>query len=151
MAACETFVNVIIAEVKRGQCALNGPWTDPGTQNMYRVLKAIGCVPEAAFEAACRALYQHGKWADASVTVRLFAIGQRQDSALMLPLHQQITWDEVIDFCILRFNEYRRQKSSVGQWAADGHQLKRLARGQNASAKIRRAFGLPDGASAGNH
>ena len=38
-------IDVVIAEVKAGRCALNGPWTNPDRQNVHRVLAAIGCIP----------------------------------------------------------------------------------------------------------
>ena len=39
-------IDVVIAEVKTNQpCALNGPWTAEESQNVHRVLAAIGCVP----------------------------------------------------------------------------------------------------------
>ena len=58
VASCKTFANVIIAEVKTGACALNGPWTNPRAEDMKRVLKAVGCVPESAIELACDACKQ---------------------------------------------------------------------------------------------
>ena len=32
----------VIAEITRGTCKLNGPWTDPAKENMQYVLRAIG-------------------------------------------------------------------------------------------------------------
>lgn len=142
VAACETLVNVVIAEVKTGQCSLNGPWTNPKAGNMRRVMKAIGCVPENMMEAACDALYRCGRWTDANVTVRLIALGEARDPALVIPESQQITWDEVIDFCVQRFQAYARQKSSVGQWTADGRGLQQLSGRQDKRGDIRQAFGL---------
>ena len=33
VVSCNTFANVIIAEVKTGECRLNGPWIDPVRRN----------------------------------------------------------------------------------------------------------------------
>lgn len=107
---------------------------------MRRVLKAIGCVPAALMEPACAALYEVGVYQDSAATIRLFAIGDKR-AQLLVPSQQQITWDEIIEFSIERFQQYRQEKSSVGQWAGDGLILKGLARPGN-EFKIRERFGL---------
>ena len=71
VASCGTFANVVIAEVKCGPCALNGPWTDPKARNMRRVLKAVGCVPDCAIDHACGDLHNRGLWCSPEVTIRL--------------------------------------------------------------------------------
>lgn len=42
-------IDVLIAEVKKSRCALNGPWTNCSGQNVHRVLAAIGCLPPQRF------------------------------------------------------------------------------------------------------
>jgi len=140
VASCETYANIAIAEVKTGDCALNGPWTNPDDENMKRILKAVGCLATAAIEPACAALYRQGSYQDSMATIRMFAIGERK-MELTIPAGQQITWDEVINFCIERFGQYRRQKASIGQWSIDGSTLKRLAQ-QRKCPEIREHFGL---------
>lgn len=145
VADCDALVNVIIAEIKRGACSLNGPWTDSEQANMQRVLRAIGCVPLASLQEAASALYEVGGWSGGGVTVRLFAVGEFRDMALPIPNAQQVTWDEIIDFCIQRFRAYRRQKASVGLWESDGRRLKRLAESSRPDrAAIREIFRLRD-------
>lgn len=134
--------NVIIAEVKTGPCALNGPWTHPSANNMGRVLKAIGCVPESAIDQACDNLQECGCRADDATTVRLVAVGESRSDSLPLPLDQQITWDDIIGFCIGRFKAYEREKSSVGQWDPDGRQLRLAALRSDPKSTIRSLFGL---------
>ena len=146
VAACSSFCNVIIAEVKTGRCALNGPWTDPGRMNMERVLRAIGCVEGQHLSQAATCLYENGSWQNESVSVRLFAIGQTK-SELVIPGEQQLTWGEIIKFFVQRFRDYKPQKSSVGQWTADGKKLQRLALKSDAEA-IRALFLLPKGDAA---
>ena len=139
---CQTHLNVVIAEVKTGQCALNGPWLRPEEGNMERVLAAIGCVLDEDMPVACEALHGHGIWSDANLTIRLFALGESQDDVLIIPQEQQVTWDEVIAFCVERFITYRQEKSSVGQWTEDGVKLRNLALSQEAHQEIRAAFNL---------
>ena len=149
ISRCEFFVNIVIAEVKKSECKLNGPWTRPDARNMHRVLKAIGCVSEGLVNMACENLYQRGLWSDDALRIRLFAIGNCRNPSLTLhsgenfPAQQQITWSEIINFLIQRFNAYRRQKSSVPQWTQDGQKLKRLCLGRDPETSIRDAFGLP--------
>jgi hypothetical protein len=140
--SCRTFANVIIAEIKIGTCALNGPWTNPREMNMQRILKAIGCVSESAIGMACNSLYGRGVWFDSATTIRLFALGENQDAALPIPPQQQLTWQEIIRFCVKRFIDYGREKSSVGQWSEDGKRLREAALQRGAESEIRRLFGL---------
>ncbi len=144
VADCSSFPNIIIAEIKTGRCALNGPWTDPARMNMERVLRAIGCVDEQDVQQAASCLYINGLWQNGSVCVRLFSVGEEK-SQLVIPVTQQLTWSEIIQFIIERFREYKQQKSSVGQWSADGKKLQGLALKRDEAA-IRQLFGL----SAGN-
>lgn len=143
VADCVTLVNVIIAEIKTGLCSLNGPWTAPEQENMQRVLRAVGCVPPSSLAEAAAALYESGCWSGEGVTVRLFAVGEHRNPVLPLPESQQVTWDEIIDFCHQRFRAYRRQKSSVGIWEPDGQHLQRIARSSRLNrVALRQAFGL---------
>ena len=142
VTSCSTFVNVIIAEVKTGICEINGPWSSPEADNLKRVLKAIGCVPDSSVDVVCTALYQEGRWSNTEVTIRLFAIGERRNETLPIVLRQQVTWDDVIAFCIKRFVAYRRQKISVGQWTDDGRELMYRALAGDPKSRIRHLFGL---------
>lgn len=146
VADCVSFANIIIAEIKTGRCALNGPWTEPNKRNMERVLRAIGCVDEHGFEEMADRLYSSGVWQSDAVSVRLFAVGEER-SQLVIPDRQQLIWSEIIQFSIERFREYKRQKSSVGQWPADGEKLQRLGLKKD-EAGIRRSFGLSPGGGA---
>lgn len=138
---CDSFCNFIIAEIKSGLCALNGPWTDPEKENMQRVLRAIGCIDEERIQKVASQLYHCGIWQDDQVSIRLFAIGDRK-AELQIPVQQQVTWGDVIAFLIRRFREYRDQKSSVGQWTPDGTKLRKLALKRDETS-IRQLFGIP--------
>lgn len=136
----DPIVNIIIAEVKTGPCTLNGPWTDPAQGNMMRVLRAIGCIDNDSVERAAEGLHRGGAWENEAISIRLFAVGESQ-TQLVIPVSQQLTWSTIIEFCIERFEIYKTQKSSVGQWSDDGRKLKELALRKNA-AEIRKLFRL---------
>jgi len=53
-------IDVVIAEMKTGRCALNGPWTNEEGRNTHRVLAAVGCVPQAKIEPAAAASLRAG-------------------------------------------------------------------------------------------
>lgn len=142
VVGCTKLVNVIIVEVKKSHCNLNGPWTDPKARNMQRVLKSIGCVGPDFLEHACKRLYAKGEWANDFVQVRLFAIGETKRGDLIINDQQQLAWDDVIGFIVTRFREYRNQKSSVGQWSEDGRKLKALALGKDPEKAIREWYDL---------
>lgn len=149
VVSCATFANVIIAEAKIGPCALNGPWTNPSAKNMHRVLKAVGCVPDSAIDQACEGLYEAGYWSDATVTIRLMALGEGRTASLLIPPAQQITWAHVIKFSVARLKAYEREKSSVGQWRDDGQRLRADALSPDPESSIRSSFGLATTAGRG--
>ena len=51
---------IVIAEVKKQICKLNGPWTDPRAKNMNRVLRAIGTFKDDILNQVAQDLYAHG-------------------------------------------------------------------------------------------
>ncbi len=141
---CQTFANIIIAEIKTGLCRLNGPWTNPHRGNMERVLASVGCVRKDEIASAAQSLYETGRWSNSTATVRLFAVGEWMNNGLPIGLEQQIEWTSVINFCVRRFKDYRLQKASNRQWPADGVRLRELALDDRIGS-IRRYYGLnPD-------
>lgn len=63
---------LVIAEVKLGQCALNGPWTDPALENMQRVLRAVGAFRDDQIATVADSLYHYGIFANEAYHVSLF-------------------------------------------------------------------------------
>ena len=125
VAEANSYCNVVIAEVKRSICALNGPWTAKEEENIQRVLSAIGCVPRGKLHVAAEGLYESGLYESELLTIRLLACGDCK--GLLTPSVRQILFDQMLDFIYARFQEYRNQKSSVGNWTIDGQRLARLA------------------------
>jgi len=113
VSECPTYVNVIIGEVKRGYCALNGPWTQPVSANMQRVLRALGCFEIAELEIAAQALYRNGFYQTPAATCRLLAFGN-QKGDLPIPNVPQILFSEMIAFIFERIRQYET-KVSRGQ------------------------------------
>lgn len=118
-------IQVVIAEVKTGRCALNGPWTKPERQNMNRILHAIGPIQSKHVPEAAKNLYEHGYFDHKNISVRLLCLGREasEEITASYPAVPQITWRKVTDFIYERFSKYRRQKVSHQQWDAGGHQL----------------------------
>ena len=111
---CQTLINVIIAEVKKGSCGLNGPWVRSDDENIQRVIRAIGCIPEEDINSSSEGLYKQGVWSNENVTIRLFSIGEYRNHQLPIPSVPQITWSEVIEFCISLFIKLRSFVQNVG-------------------------------------
>ena len=132
---CPTLCNVIVAEVKRGACELNGPWTDPQEENMHRVLRAIGRFDDDVTAVAAEV-----------VTCRLFACGNRE-GPLTIPAVPQILFGDMIVFIHARLRKSLKQKSSVGNWALDGRCLRALAGRHREFSEfertVRQYFNLP--------
>jgi hypothetical protein len=124
-------IDVVIAEVKTNQpCIVNGPWTRKDRQNVHRVLAAIGCLPPDRIDAAAADIYRAGVHrSDLGLRIRLVAVGQAQSKELAdtYPDVTQLTWPSLLAFIWDRFYTYRRQKTQVDQWEAQGQEIKRLA------------------------
>jgi hypothetical protein len=123
-------IDVVIAEVKTNDpCTLNGPWTKSESQNVNRVLAAIGCVPHSLIEDAAVAIYRHGGFAHDTLHIRLIAVGRVENPELAehFPQVVQVTWRQILGFIWHRLHNYRRQKTQVQQWDGQGLELKRLA------------------------
>ena len=130
LALSSDLIDVAIVEVKTNDpCTLNGPWTAPERQNVNRVVAAIGCVPRGLIDVVATAIYQHGVFEQGALRIRLIAVGRvgSPDLAERFPQVVQVTWRHVFDFMWERFHKYRRQKTQVQQWDAQGQLLKRLA------------------------
>ena len=122
-------IKVILAEVKKGTCNLNGPWTEPDRANMQRAVKAAGPFPPNRVEAAAAALYERGFYQDDRSTMTLFCVGETKNRELMKKYSPvpQITWQHILCFLYNRFTTYREQKQSNAQWDQWGRKLYRLA------------------------
>lgn len=139
------FADVILAEVKRSVCSLNGPWTRPDEQNIQRVLRAIGCLDNEQIEEAAAALYNRGRYQSDLVAVRLVAFGDQKGN--LIPEVRQILFNDMITFLWKRLKHYYRQKASVGNWPQDGQELRaafdRCGRKLPVfRTEVRRVFGL---------
>lgn len=124
-SAGNALLDVMIAEIKKGRCCLNGPWTKPARRNMDRVLYAIGAIPESRVGAVAAALYQRNYYADDQYRFRLFALGREANWALR-PEVVQITWREVLEWTFDRLNKYSRIKAQHDQWDYLGKELYRV-------------------------
>lgn len=146
VAECSILCNIVIAEIKRGACTLNGPWINPHDKNINRILQAIGCFDKSVIREAAEGLYKVGFYANENAICRLLAFGDRKGE-LPIPSVPQILFSDVIKFIHLRFRKYSDQKASIGNWAKDGQQLKRLAERcrdlPNFECEVRRIFRLP--------
>jgi hypothetical protein len=124
-------IEVVIAEVKTNQpCTLNGPWTREDQQNVHRVLAAIGCLPPGHIEKAASDIYKSGiHHSELRLRVRLVAVGasRNDDLGATYPEVTQLVWSEMLAFIWDRFHTFRRQKTQVDQWDAQGRLLKKIA------------------------
>lgn len=118
----DSCIEIVIAEVKKGRCALNGPWTDPKKQNMHRILYAIGAIPAAQVPAVAQALYKEGSYSDDQYRIRLFAIGEREDRNLASQV-AQLTWQEISVFVFDRLRSYAWEKAEHDRWDDAGKDL----------------------------
>ena len=113
---------MFIAEVKKGLCRLNGPWTNPKKHNMERVLRAIGAFPQNQNDFVASELYDNGWYENDQYVISLICLGKRVNDNLKqkYPKVKQITWPVVFSFIYERFKAYPQQKSSHPQWDNNG-------------------------------
>ena len=127
----ERLVDVLIVEVKRNQpCTLNGPWTRRESQNIHRVLAAIGCLPPDCIDDAAADIYRTGVYrAGTGLRIRLVAVGRERSVELASQYAgvTQLIWQDLLAFIWARYKTYRNQKTQVDQWEAEGQKIKYLA------------------------
>jgi hypothetical protein len=119
-------IDLIIAEIKRGPCMLNGPWTNPDRRSMHRVLYAIGGFPKQEINSIAESLYTSGYYSKPKIQVRLFAVG-REKSGNLFKAVVQLTWGEILTFLHYRFSKYQKKKAHHPQWDVVGHELYEIA------------------------
>jgi len=119
----------VIAEITRGECKLNGPWTDPDRGNIGAVLSAIGVYPPETVSAIAQLLYRDGRGEQSGTIGSLFCVGNAQNSTLRsrYPAVPQKTWGEITAFIWRRFRAHRTTKTDVEQWDSTGQQLSELS------------------------
>lgn len=116
---------ILIAEVKKGLCALNGPWVEPEHRNMHKVLRAVGAFPKDEVEKIAEELYASGYFEDKDYYISLFCVGARKNDAVLerFPKVPQLVWEDILGFIYQRFRLYRDEKSWHDPWDLDAKNL----------------------------
>jgi len=116
---------IAIAEVKRGLCNLNGPWTTRERRNVDRVLRAIGAIPVEDIDSVAANIYSDGFFKSPNYYISLVCIGENlnQEIKQKYPHVPQILWSDITSFIYRRFRDYRNIKSWHQHWDQSGHDL----------------------------
>ena len=112
-------IDFLIAEVKAGECRLNGPWAKPGPKNVQYVLRWMGFMEDGdRLEVVAQALYQQKKWEDPDgrYSVRIACFGRSISKALGMQGVVQRTHLESVQFIIDRFRCFDTRKADHRQW-----------------------------------
>ncbi len=132
----------VIAEITRGTCKLNGPWTNPDQQNIQYVLSAIGAFPPEENDAIAKSLYTHCTYPEPTVTreplFQLVAVGRTasEDLRKKFPSLLQLELAAILSFIYRRFAKYRDLKADHSQWDQFGHVLWKEAEKQRETAFV---------------
>ena len=115
----------VIAEIKGGECRLNGPWTDPLKSNMQYVLGAIGALEPPLLDVAADCLYRKYEYEDATRRIQLLAVGSRRNQEYLRerPELVQLLFADMLQFVYERFHQFRMQKRDHKQWDSTGRYL----------------------------
>ena len=121
---------LVIAEVKKGRCALNGPWTDPNRKNVAKVLSAMGLYPGSQLDKVAAALYKKGTYKGAGRVASLMTFGatESQEVVERYPDVPQVVWPKVKEFIYRRFKDYVREKAWHQTWDTNGEGLYELVK-----------------------
>jgi hypothetical protein len=116
---------LVIAEVKTGQCHLNGPWTTAERRNVQKVLAAIGVYPKVKLDGVAAGLYRDGFHEDGDDVAALVAFGSTENGELRerYPRVRQVLWPQVKRFIHQRFADYLREKAWHQTWDEVGESL----------------------------
>lgn len=116
---------IVIAEVKKDRCKLNGPWKKEEKKNLHRVLRALGVFTLELIDEVANSLYEKGFYENELYYISLFCVGDRKNPEILrqYPAVHQVTWEKVAHFIYNRFNKYREQKYSHSQWDDVGKKI----------------------------
>lgn len=116
---------IVIAEVKKGVCGLNGPWKDRERQNLQRVLLAIGAFQPNNIGLVAEHIYENGFYENEDYYVTLIAVGSEATRKIsdVYPMVPQVIWHDVLTFIHVRFDYYYNQKAHHPQWDGSGRWL----------------------------
>lgn len=115
----------IVGEIKRGECRLNGPWTDPKKENMQYLLKAIGAFDSSSIQIIAEALYDRFEFEDENYRIQMVAIGARNNNEYLerRPAPTQWLFENILHFVHKRMNDYWTQKREHQNWDRTGKLL----------------------------
>lgn len=120
-------IQTFIVEVKKGKCALNGPYSQ--AKILYRLIQSIGVAPEAFSNKIADSLLKMGAFADNCLAVRIVCVGNETVGQGTLPADAlQLTHDEMLTFIYYRFRGNSKAKRSHPQWDHLGQHLYEFAR-----------------------
>jgi hypothetical protein len=119
----------VIAEIKRSECKLNGPWTDRSKENMQYLLKSIGAFEECRVEAIAQSLYERFAFEDATCRIEMVAIGARANPEFKPPNPSPAQWlfKSMLKFVHRRMSGYAFRKKEHQNWDEAGKSLYKLA------------------------
>lgn len=117
----ETYPNqtlIVIAEVKASLCRVNGPWTDPATGGMEKVIRRIGFVPDDMTENIAVSLYNTLRWQNDDFRVQYVCIGKQTNHDLgnRYAGLKQLTWGDIAAFLWERFDCFGEAKGAPVGW-----------------------------------
>ncbi len=119
-------VDFIIAEVKKGMCRLNGPWTDEKRENMHYVIRWLGMAPQLEVPKIAEELYMNKRCEREKWGIRIICFGKQRSKYLDENV-LQLTHEHVIDFMSDRFKKHADIKSSHRQWDSFIKEFYRMA------------------------
>lgn len=119
----------IIGEITRGECKLNGPWTDAAKENVQYVLRALGAFEPERLEDIARSLYDRYNYEDAVCRTELVAFGKQKNPKYSDPLKplMQIPFEAACRFFFRRFSQFVTMKKDHQHWDHAGQTLWNLS------------------------
>lgn len=120
----------VIAEIKSGECKLNGPWTNRDRQNLQYLLRSMGACKPNTVDLVAQNLYADYVHEDEDQRIELFAIGSRlnTDYVTARPAPRQVLFQDILTSIFQRFHQFRMQKRDHKQWDSEGKFLYRNAK-----------------------
>lgn len=120
-----TMPYLILGEVKSTRCELNDSWLNASKENLQRMLRSVGLFSPTQIDGFAGELYQHGYIENAFALASIVCVGSEKNEEISKnkPDIPQILLDDMKRFIFHRFREYRRQKTSNGQWDQIGIDL----------------------------
>jgi hypothetical protein len=115
----------LMAEVKAGDCSINGPWSNPDQRNMQYAIERCGFADPNQVETIADSMHENLRWEGKEWVIQYICVGKRikPDLSNRYPDLVQISFQDIGKFLYERFRLFPEkipEVAGIEQWPGFG-------------------------------